>query len=144
MRAQDARRARSSSDFSLIVWSEELRCDAEARYCFPGLLGVVVRPCRAFAPIFEGASQRHPDVVFGEVNTETERALAAAFQIRAIPTLAVSRDGVLLAVQPGMLLAAALDELVAKVRGLDMNEVQRELTKQEPHVESSPARTGGV
>ena len=81
-------------------------------------------PCRAFAPIFEAAAARHPDVVFGKVNTDAEPGLAASFAIRAIPTLAVLRDGVLLALQPGMLPAAALDELVKKVGALDMAEVQ--------------------
>jgi len=81
-------------------------------------------PCRAFAPIFEAAAARHPDVVFGKVNTEEERGLAAAFGIRAIPTLAVLRDGVLLALEPGMVPAAGLDELVKQVRALDMDEVR--------------------
>jgi thioredoxin 1 len=77
-------------------------------------------PCRAFAPIYEAAAGRHPDVVFGKVDTETESGLASAFQIRSIPTLMVFRDGVLLFSQPGMLPAAALEELLAKVRALDM------------------------
>jgi len=82
-------------------------------------------PCRAFAPIFEAAAARHPDVVFAKVNTEQEPGLAKAFGVSAIPTVAVLRDGVLLAVQPGMVPAAGLDELVRKVRALDMNEVQK-------------------
>ncbi len=86
-------------------------------------------PCRAFGPIFEAASKRHPDIVFGKVDTEAERGLAAAFQIRAIPTLMVLRDGVVLVNQPGMVPAAALDELVRKVRALDMNEVRTQLDK---------------
>lgn len=81
-------------------------------------------PCRAFAPVFEAAAARHPDVVFGKVNTEEEPGLAAGFGIRAIPTLAVLRDGVLLALRPGMVPAAGLDELVKKVRALDMDEVR--------------------
>ena len=81
-------------------------------------------PCRAFTPIFEAAATRHPDVVFGKVDTEAEPGLAAAFQVRAIPTLMVLRDGVLLAVQAGVVPAAALDELVRKVRALDMDEVR--------------------
>ena len=100
-------------------------------------------PCRAFAPVFESAAVRHPDVVFGKVDTEAEPGLAAAFQIRAIPTLVVLRDGVLLAAQPGMVPAAAIDELVRKVRALDMDEVRRNLDEQErtaPRV----ANTGGV
>lgn len=84
-------------------------------------------PCRAFAPTFEAAAGRHPDVVFGKVNTEEEPGLAAAFGIRAIPTLAVLRDGVLLALQPGMVPAAGLDELVKKVRALDMDEVRKSI-----------------
>lgn len=89
-------------------------------------------PCRAFAPTFEAAAARHPDVVFGKVNTEQEPGLAAAFGIRAIPTLAVLRDGVLLALQPGMVPAAGLDELVKKVRALDMNEVKKSIAAARP------------
>ncbi len=84
-------------------------------------------PCRAFAPIFEAAAARHPDVVFGKIDTEDQPALAAAFQVRTIPTVMVLRDGVLLTVQPGMMRAATLDDLVRQVRGLDMDEVRREL-----------------
>lgn len=88
-------------------------------------------PCRAFAPIFETAAERHPDVVFGKVNTETEQELAAAFEIRAIPTLVVMRDGVVLTAQPGMVPGPALDDLVRKVQALDMDEVRREIQEQE-------------
>jgi thioredoxin 1 len=84
-------------------------------------------PCRAFAPIFEAASERHPDVVFGKVDVEAEPQLAAAFEIRAIPTLIVLRDGVLLGAIPGMLPGPRLDEVIGKVRGLDMDEVRRKL-----------------
>jgi thioredoxin 1 len=94
-------------------------------------------PCRAFAPIFEAAAERHPDVVFGKVDTQAEPALAAAFGVRAIPTLAVLRDGVLLAAQPGMVPAKALDELVQKVRDLDMAEVHETVAKEKnPSAES--------
>ena len=86
-------------------------------------------PCRAFAPVFEAAAARHPDVVFGKVDTEAEPRLAAAFRIRAIPTLMILRDGVLLAAQPGALTAFALDELVRKVKALDMDEVRRSLAE---------------
>jgi thioredoxin 1 len=88
-------------------------------------------PCRAFAPVFEAAAARHPDVVFGKVDTEAEPGLAAAFQIRAIPTLMVLRDGVLLAAQPGAIPAGALDDLIKKVRALDMDEVRRSLDQKE-------------
>lgn len=82
-------------------------------------------PCRAFAPLFEAAAERHPGVVFGKVDTEAERRLAATFEIRAIPTLMVLRDGVLLLAQPGMIPAKALDELVEKVSQLDMSQVHK-------------------
>ncbi len=89
-------------------------------------------PCRTFAPVFEAAALRHPDVVFGKVDTEAEPGLGAAFQVSAIPTLMVLRDGVLLAAQPGAMGAAALDELVARVKALDMDEMLRTLDAQEP------------
>jgi thioredoxin 1 len=82
-------------------------------------------PCRAFGPIYETASARHPDVVFGKIDTEAQPGLAAAFEIRAIPTIAVLRDGVLLASLRGMVSGPGLDELVAKVREIDMEEVRR-------------------
>lgn len=94
-------------------------------------------PCRVFAPVFEAAAERHPDVVFGKVDTEAEPGLAAAFDVRAIPTLMVLRDGVLLAAQPGALPAASLDALVEKVRALDMDEVRRSL-------ETAGAASGGT
>ncbi len=84
-------------------------------------------PCRVFGPVFEAVAERHPDVVFGKVDTEAEPGLAAAFEVRAIPTLMVLRDRVLLAAQPGALPASALDELVEKVRALDMDEMRRSL-----------------
>jgi thioredoxin 1 len=82
-------------------------------------------PCRVFAPIFEAAAARHPDVVFGKIDTEAEPGLAAAFEIRAIPTLMVLRDGLLLGAFPGVMPATSLDELVGKVKELDMDEVRR-------------------
>ena len=102
-------------------------------------------PCRAFAPVFDAAATRHPDVVFGKVDTEAESGLAAAFQIRAIPTLLVLRDGVLLAARPGAIPAAALDGLIKKARAVDMNEVRRSLDEQESE-RTAPrsAKAGGV
>jgi thioredoxin 1 len=88
-------------------------------------------PCRAFAPIFEAAAERHPDVVFGKVDTDAEQGLAAAFQIRSIPTLMVLRDNVLLAAQPGVIPAAALDDLIEKVKALDMDDVRKTIREQE-------------
>jgi thioredoxin 1 len=84
-------------------------------------------PCRRFAPIFEEASERHPDVVFGKVDTEAEPNLAASFQIQSIPTLMVLRDGVLLGAQPGLLPGEALDDVIRQVKALDMDEVRREI-----------------
>lgn len=87
-------------------------------------------PCRAFAPIFEAAASRHPDVVFGKIDTEEQPELAAAFDVQGIPTLAVIRDGVLLMAQAGMLPAAALDEVVEKAKALDMDEVRRAIAEE--------------
>jgi len=88
-------------------------------------------PCRAFAPIYEAAAARHPDIVFGKVDTEAEPELASAFEIQSIPTLMVFRDGVLLFAQPGMLPAQALESLVAQVRALDMDDVRRKIAEDE-------------
>lgn len=86
-------------------------------------------PCRMFAPVFEKASQRHPDIVFGKVDTEAERQLAAAASITSIPTLMAFRDGVLVHAQPGALPASALEELIQAVRGLDMDAVRRQIAE---------------
>lgn len=87
-------------------------------------------PCRGFAPVFEAASERHPGVVFGKIDTEDQPELAQAFNVQAIPTLAVLRDGVLLMAQPGSLPAAALDEIVEKAMALDMDEVRRSIAEE--------------
>jgi thioredoxin 1 len=100
-------------------------------------------PCRAFSPIFEAAATRHPDVTFGKVDTQAEPGLAAAFQVRAIPTLVVLRDGIVLLSRPGVLSAAALDELVRKARAVDMNEVRRTL-KERARSAPAAATSGGV
>ncbi len=81
-------------------------------------------PCRAFAPIFEAAAVKNPDLVFGKIDTDVERDLAAAFEIRSIPTLMVFRDGILVFAQPGALSASTLDNLIAQVRALDMDAVR--------------------
>ncbi|HSP00458.1 MAG TPA: thioredoxin [Thioalkalivibrio sp.] len=88
-------------------------------------------PCRAFAPIFEAASENHPDVVFAKVNTEEEQALAGHFQIRSIPTLMIFREQVILFAQPGMLSATQLEDVIAKVRELDMVKVHEEIKQQQ-------------
>ena len=84
-------------------------------------------PCRMFGPIFEQVAARHPDLTFGKVNTEVEQNLAAAFEIRSIPTLMVLRDRVLLLSQPGALSAQGLEEFIAEVRALDMEKIKAEI-----------------
>lgn len=84
-------------------------------------------PCRAFAPIYERASEKHPDIVFGKVDTEAQQELAARFGIRSIPTIMAVRDGVIVYAQPGALPEAALESLIEQVRGLDMDDVRRQL-----------------
>jgi len=88
-------------------------------------------PCQTFKPIFEQASEKHTDATFASCNTEEETELAAMFQIQSIPTLVVFRDGVGIFGQPGMLPAEGLDELMDKVRELDMDEVRAEVEKQQ-------------
>lgn len=88
-------------------------------------------PCRAFAPIFEAASKRHPGVTFAKVDTEASPELAGAVGIRAIPTLMAFRDGVLVFERAGLLPAAALDDLVTKIRALDMSAVKAEIARAE-------------
>ncbi len=77
-------------------------------------------PCRSFAPVYDKASEAHPDVVFGKVDTEAERALASAAQITSIPTLMAFKDGVLVFSQPGALPAPALEQVITAVRDLDV------------------------
>ena len=87
-------------------------------------------PCRWFAPVFEGASQRHQDIVFGKVDTQAQQRLAAAFGIRSIPTLMIVRDKVVLYAQPGALPEPALEDLIAKARAVDIDQVRRQLSQQ--------------
>lgn len=82
-------------------------------------------PCRAFSPVFEAASTKHPDVTWGKIDTESEPELARALGIRSIPTLMVFRDGIRVFSQPGALPGPVLEELLADVRALDMNEVRK-------------------
>jgi thioredoxin 1 len=84
-------------------------------------------PCRMFAPVFEKAATTHPDILFGKVDTEAERNLAAAAGIRSIPTLMAFRDGILVFSQPGALPAKALEQVIAAVRELDMDDVRAKI-----------------
>jgi len=88
-------------------------------------------PCRAFGPVFEKSSEKHSDIAFAKVNTEEQQGIAAAFNIRSIPTLMVFREKILVFAQPGMLPAPVLEELIGKVRDLDMNEVRKAIAEEQ-------------
>lgn len=88
-------------------------------------------PCIGFAPVFEAAAQRHPDIVFGKVDTEAEQQLAASARISSIPTLMVFRDGVLIFSQPGALRGPQLEQLIENARALDMDDVRRQIAERE-------------
>ena len=84
-------------------------------------------PCRQFAPVFESASERHADLVFAKVDTEAQQELAAAFEIRSIPTLMIVRDNVAVFAQPGALPEASLEDVIGQARALDMDEVRKSI-----------------
>jgi thioredoxin 1 len=88
-------------------------------------------PCRMFAPVFEAASDTHPDITFAKVDTENQPELAGAARITSIPTLMAFRDGILVFSQPGALPATALEQVIAAVRDLDMDDVRAQLAVQE-------------
>jgi thioredoxin len=97
-------------------------------------------PCRMFGPVYERVAAKHPDIVFGKVNTEEEPELANKFGIRSIPTLMIFRDQTMLMAQPGMVPEQALEDLVAQVRALDMADVRRKIAEEE----AKRASTGAV
>ena len=82
-------------------------------------------PCRMFGPVYEKAAARHPDIVFGKVDTEAQPELAGAFQISSLPTLMAVRARTVLYAQPGALPPQALEELITKIRAVDMADVRR-------------------
>ncbi len=88
-------------------------------------------PCRSFAPTYEKVAEKHPDIVFAKVDTEAEQGLAASFNIMSIPTLMIMRENVVLFSQAGALPESSLEELVEKVRDLDMPEVHRKVLEQQ-------------
>ncbi|MDP1525401.1 MAG: thioredoxin [Rhodocyclaceae bacterium] len=88
-------------------------------------------PCKSFAPTFEAASEKHPDIAFAKVDTEAERDLAGGFNIRSIPTLMVFREQIILYAEAGALPASALDQLIEQVKSLDMNQVRADIAAEE-------------
>ena len=96
-------------------------------------------PCVRFAPTFEQASEAHPDIVFGKVDTEAEQELAGAAGIRSIPTLMAFRDGILVFSQPGALPPSALEQVIQGVKGLDMDDVRAQVAEAIAAAEQAPA-----
>ncbi|MFD5871258.1 thioredoxin [Streptomyces sp. NPDC060322] len=95
-------------------------------------------PCRQFAPVYDSASERHPDLVFAKVDTEAQQELAAAFEIRSIPTLMIVRDNVAVFSQPGALPEAALEDVIGQARNLDMDEVRKSVEEQQAQQGQQP------
>ncbi len=106
----------------LVLGSPILFVDFWAEWC---------GPCKMFGPVFEAASEKHPDVIFAKVDTEAERELAGAAGITSIPTLMAFRDGILLFRQPGALPAPSLEELITAIKSTDMEEIKKEIAAQE-------------
>jgi thioredoxin 1 len=96
-------------------------------------------PCRGFAPVFEKVAEAHPDVVFAKVDTDAQQEIAQHFQIRSIPTLMVFREQIIVFSQPGALPQGTLEQVVAKAKELDMDEVRGQLDKQESEPPSATA-----
>ena len=87
-------------------------------------------PCRQFAPIYEAASIKYPEITFAKVDTDAEQQLSAAAGISSIPTLMIFRDGILIFSQPGALPAPALDEIIGKVQELDMDDIRKQIAEE--------------
>jgi len=88
-------------------------------------------PCKAFAPAFEAASEKYPDVVFGKINTEEQQELAGHFQIRSIPNVMLFRDQIVLFSQPGTMPPAGIDSVIEQAKALDMDKVRAEIAEAE-------------
>lgn len=88
-------------------------------------------PCKSFAPIYESISEKHDDIVFAKINTEDQQELGASFQIRSIPTLMIFREKIVIFSQAGALPESALQEIIGKVKELDMDVVRAEVEKQQ-------------
>ena len=116
-------RTLTSADFASTIATEGIvLVDFWAAWC---------GPCRMVAPVYEAASEQHPDIVFGKIDTEAEQSIAAAARITSIPTLMAFRDGILVFSQPGALPAAGLEQVITAVRGLDMDDVRRRVAAQQ-------------
>lgn len=95
-------------------------------------------PCKRFAPVFEEASGKYPDIVFAKVNTEEEQEVAGYFQVRAIPTLAVFREQIGIYQNSGAMPPHAFDELIEQVRGVDMEDVRKKIAEQSAEPTADP------
>ena len=95
-------------------------------------------PCKRFGPIFEESSQKHPDVVFGKIDTEAEQQLAAAAQITSIPTLMAFRESILVFSQPGALPGPALEGIIEKIKDLDMDDVRAKVAESQQAEATAP------
>jgi thioredoxin 1 len=100
-------------------------------------------PCRQFAPVYEQAAERHSDLVFGKIDTEAQPELAAAFDIRSIPTLMIVRENVAVFAQPGALPEAALEDVIGQARNLDMAEVHKSVAEQQAAQEQTAQQQAG-
>ena len=95
-------------------------------------------PCRVFGPVFEKASEKHPDLVFGKIDVDAQPELAGMLGVQSIPTVSVFRDGVLLVHQPGMMPPALLDQMIEKVRKVDMEKVRAAIAAAQQNEKGEP------